>query len=122
MASEIITVMVAETISNNSAVHIDGAGEAYKAVLPDRPATGFCKSGAASGLIQVFLSGIISVPLEAFNGTFVYLDNDTPGDVTATKPAGDFQVIGRMVDNGLMIEPSQTQITTLNAAAVASFI
>ncbi len=122
MASEIITVTVAETISNNSAVHIDGAGEAYKAVLPDRPATGFCKTGAASGLIQVFLSGVISVPLEAFNGTFVYLDNATPGSLTTIKPAGEFQVIGRMIDNGLMVEPSQSQITILNAAAVASFL
>lgn len=122
MAREIITVTVAESISNNSAVHIDSVGEAYKATLPDRPATGLCKTGAASGSVQVILSGTVSAPVEALNGAFIYLDNNTPGALTTTKPAGDFQIIGRMIDNGLMVEPSQSQITTLNAAAVASFL
>ena len=118
---EIVTVTIGEVIGNNNAVHIDSEGNAYKAVLPDRPATGFCKTGASDGSIQVILSGTISASVEALNGTFVYLDNETPGALSPIKPSGSYQIIGRMIDNGLMIEPSQSQINSLNAAAVAYF-
>ncbi len=101
---EIITATAAETIANGSAVHIDATGEAYNATLPDRPATGMCIIGAASTeSIQVTVSGRITAPIEGQAGLVVYLDNETPGGITWTKPSGDFQPIGLLSDGGMLI-------------------
>ena len=118
---EITTAPVGETIEDDSAVHIDSEGNAYKAVLPDRSAIGYCITGASSGSVQVILSGSVPAALEAVNGAFVYLDNDTPGAVSSTKPTGSFQVIGKINEGFLMVEPSQLKISELSAAAVAYF-
>lgn len=118
---EITTAPVGETIEDDSAVHIDSEGNAYKAVLPDKPAIGYCITGASSGSVQVVLSGNVPASLEAVNGAFVYLDNDTPGAISSVKPSGIFQVIGRINEGFLMVEVSQSKISELNPAAVAYF-
>lgn len=118
--SEIITIEVAEAIGNNSAVYVSDVGEAYNAALPDKPATGFCRTGASDGAIQVFLSGLVPLPVEGLPGNIVYLDNVTPGEITALKPSGTVQKIGRISDGDYMLldisQPEQ-----LNAAAFAFF-
>lgn len=105
---EIITVQVGETIADGDFVHIDTDGEAYKAILPNRPACGYCVTGASSGSIQVFFDGKFSAPVEGLSGTFIYLDNSSAGLVTETRPNAPFQTVGRLADVGSFVIDIQT--------------
>lgn len=118
---DIITVEVGETIGNSKAVHVSDEGFAYLAELPDRPAVGFCITGASSGLIQIFLNGATALPVEAIPGAYLYLDNATPGAITATKPEGTIQTIGRVLDGSDFSIEIQTEIQ-LSGAAMSFFI
>lgn len=120
---EIITATAAETIDDGAAVHIDATGEAYNAVLPDKPATGVCVAGAAdTESIQVIVSGRIAAPLEGASGLVVYLDNTTPGGVTWTVPNGAAQTLGRLSDGGIMVVQVDQQQSSVNPAASAFFL
>ena len=118
---DIVTIPVGETIGDNNAVHINASNQAYKAILPDRPANGFCEVGGSSGSIQVVISGSVPAPAEANDGVFIYLDNETAGEITHTKPVGSFQILGQMRDTKMVLSITP-QINELSPAAVVAFL
>lgn len=120
---EIITATASETIDDGAAVHIDASGDAYSAVLPDKPATGVCIIGAASTeSIQVIVSGRIESPIEGQAGLVVYLDNETPGGITWSAPSGAAQTLGRLSDGGIMVVQVDQQQISVNPAAASFFL
>lgn len=119
---DIITVTVGHEVGNAKAIHVDGEGVAYLAELPLRPAVAYCRFGAASGQVQAFLNGSAPATVEGFSGTYIYLDNDTPGGLTTIKPNGAFQVIGRILDGGEMAIEISNSETQLDAAALTFFL
>ena len=121
--SEIITVNLAETVGNGRAVHVTEEGDVYNAVLPSRPATGVCLTGGdATDAVQVFISGTIPAPIEGAGGAVVYLDNTTPGQITAERPNGASQTLGKLSDGARMIVNIDQFTPQINPAAAKFFL
>lgn len=104
--SPIFTVEATETIAGAALVDLYDVGGVLKArnanaALHTKPCKAFAPAGIASGSVgHVILRGFISIS-GVTPGKIYYTSPSTPGEITATKPAGGanlIQVIGFGLD------------------------
>ncbi len=101
----IITATAADTIADESFVHIGSGGDIYpaEADMPGMEATAYCLVGGLPGAtIQVFKNGVFETPIASDAGDLIYLSN-APGACTITQTAGTSQVVAHAVTDTEMI-------------------
>lgn len=95
----IITAVAADTIANESFVHIGSGGNIYpaEADVPGMEATAYCLVGGLTGsTLQVLKSGIFEAPISVAAGDIIYLTN-APGVCSVTATSGVFQVVAHAI-------------------------